>query len=191
MRTMIYMMMAILLLLVVSEESASAQPAAEGCPLSTLKDGDTTSVHGKIADGAHDLLLVIPNCDKAVVLEYAGGPASAVSDDKLVRDENFRRFEKYSSGTYRKTGKGACLQCPKYEVEATLNGRLDVAPDAVPEGEWKDKLGMLHEKAGKFVGKAGFGHPPIQKYRLVIESVSDVVARELPKPKAKPTTTMQ
>jgi hypothetical protein len=37
----------------------------------------------------------------------------------------------------------------------------------------------------KFVRKAGFGHPPIHKYRLIIESVSDVAARELPKPKLK------
>jgi hypothetical protein len=75
------------------------------------------------------------------------------------------------------------MQCPKYEVEATLTGRLDVAPDSFPEGQWKDKLGMLHDRSGKFVGKAGFGHPPIQKYQLIIEAVSDVAARQLPKPK--------
>jgi hypothetical protein len=38
--------------------------------------------------------------------------------------------------------------------------------------------------SGKIVGKAGFGHPaPAYKYRLVIESVSDVVARKLPHPR--------
>lgn len=181
MRT-IYAMTAMLALLVVSE--AAAQRAADGsCPLSTVKDGQAASVRGKLAYGAHDLLLVIRNCDKAVVLEYAGGPETTVSSHRLVRDENFKRFEKYARGTYGRAGKGPCVQCPKYEVEATFTGGLSVAPDAVPEGQWKDDLGMLHDRSGKFVGNAGFGHPPIYKYRLVIESVSDIVARQRPRPR--------
>ena len=182
MREMVYAMVAAMLLL--CGRAASAQSAAEGsCPLSTFQDGQTVSVHGKIAHGAHDLLLVVSGCDKAVVLEYAGNEGSGVSVDKLVRDENLKRFEKYTRDTYKKAGKGACMQCPRYEVEATLTGKLEVAPDTVPEGQWKDKLGMLHDQSGKFVGKAGFGHPPIQKYQLIVESVSDVEARELAKPK--------
>jgi hypothetical protein len=184
MREMVHSMVAVMLLFCVFGRAASAQSAAEGsCSLSTFQDGQTASVHGKVAHGAHDLLLVVPGCDKAVVLEYAGNEGSGVSVDKLVRDESFKQFEKYARDTYKKVGKGACVQCPRYEVEATLTGKLDVAPDTVPEGQWKDKLGMLHDQSGKFVGKAGFGHPPIQKYRLIIESVSDVSARELPKPK--------
>lgn len=188
MREMIFAILGILLF-VASERTASAQSAAEGsCPLAIFKDGQKASMHGKVAHGAHDLLFVVPGCDKTVVLEYAGSEESGMSIDKLVRDENFIRFEKYVGDTYGKVGKGACMQCPKYDVEATLSGRLDLAPDAVPEGQWKDKLGMLHDQSGKFVGKAGFGHPPIQKYRLVIESVSDVAARELPKPKVSGQT---
>jgi hypothetical protein len=185
MRTMIHTMMAIALLFVVCERPASAQAAAEGsCPLSTFKDGQKVSVHGRVAYGAHDLLLVIPSCDRTVVLEYAGGPESGESSNKLVRDKNYRRFEKYTRAMYPKVGgKGICIQCPKYEVEATLTGKLDVAADAIPEGLWKDELGMLHDQSGKLVGKAGFGHPPAQKYRLLIESVSDVTARKLPEPK--------
>jgi len=185
MREMVYLIVAAMLFFCVLGRAASAQSAtAEGsCPLSTFQDGQTASVHGKVAHGAHDLLLIVRGCDKAVVLEFAGTEGSEASADKLVRDENFNRFEKYTRDTYKKVGKGTCMQCPKYEVEATLTGRLDVAPDTVPEGQWKDKLGMLHDQSGKFVGKAGFGHPPIQKYRLIIESVSDVAAHKLPKPK--------
>jgi hypothetical protein len=166
--------------------SASAQSATGGmCPLSTFTNGQTVTVHGKVGQAPHDMALVVPGCSEAVVLVYAGDPESRESSEKLLKDESFKRFEKYSRATYdRKIGeKGICMQCPKYEVEATLTGRFDVASDTVPEGQWKDKLGMLHDQSGKFVGKAGFGHPPIQKYRLVIESVSDVAARELPKPK--------
>jgi hypothetical protein len=184
--TTIYKMMTILLFLVVSEGAASSQPAPaeSSCPLSTFKNGQTVTVHGKVGQAPHDMALVISECSDTVVLVYAGDPESRESGDKLLKDRNLKRFEKYTSAAYRKIGgKGICMQCPKYEVEATLTGRLDVAADTVPEGLWKDKLGMLHDQSGKFVGEAGFGHPPMQKYRLVIESVSDVAARELPKPK--------
>src|SRR5260370_3624971 len=179
MRTIIHMTMAILLLSLFASGAAFTQPAGEGsCPLSTLKNGEAVSIHGRIADGAHDMLLAIPGCDKVVVLEYAGGPETGESGDKLIRDDNFRRFEKYTRATYKNNKKDARVRCPKYEVEATFAGRLDVAADSVPEGMWKDKLGMLHDQSGKFVGKAGFGHPPIYSYRLVINSVSDVVKKK-------------
>jgi hypothetical protein len=184
--TTIHEMMTILLFLVVSEGVASAQPSRveSSCPLSTFKSGQTVTVHGKIGQAPHDMTLVVSGCSDAVVLVYAGDLESRESSDKLLKDKNLEQFEKYTSATYRKIGgKGICIQCPKYEVEATLTGRLDVAADTVPEGLWKDKLGMLHDQSGKFVGEAGFGHLPMQKYRLVIESVSDVAARELPKPK--------
>jgi hypothetical protein len=165
--------------------SASAQLATgAACPLSTFTNGQIVTIHGKVESAPHDMALVVPGCSQAVVLVYAGDPESHESREKLLKDESFKRFEQYTRATYRKVGgKGICEQCPKYEVEAKLTGRLDVAPDTIPEGQWKDKLGMLHDQSGKFVGKAGFGHPPIQKYRLVIESVAEVTARDLPKPK--------
>jgi len=188
MRMTVYTTMAVLLFFAAS---ASARSASGGvCPLSTFANGQTVTIHGKVGQAPHDMALVVPDCSEAVVLVYAGDPESRESDEKLLKDESFRRFEKYTRASYGKIGgKGICEQCPQYEVEATLTGRLDVAPDTVPEGQWKDKLGMLHDQSGKFVGKVGFGHPPLQKYQLVIESVSGVKARELPKPKAKPTTT--
>jgi hypothetical protein len=165
--------------------AALAQSAGgSACPLSTFTNGQIVTIHGKVESAPHDMALVVPGCSHPVVLVYAGDPESQESREKLLKDESFKRFEKYTRATYRKFGaKGICEQCPKYAVEAKLTGRLDVAPDAVPKGQWKDKLGMLHDQSGKFVGKAGFGHPPIQKYRLVIESVSDVTAKDLPKPK--------
>jgi hypothetical protein len=74
------------------------------------------------------------------------------------------------------------MQCARYRVQATLVGKLSIAPDTIPEGQWKDKLGMLHDKSGKFVGKAGFGHPPVYRHCMAIKSVSDLKARELPEP---------
>ena len=162
---------------------ALAQAATRTCPLSTFASGQTVTVHGRVSQNPHDMALVVPGCSEAIVLVYAGDPESRVPAEKLLRDRNFKRFDKYTRASYGKMGsKGFCEGCPKYEVEATLTGRLDVAADAVPEGEWKDKLGFLHDQSGKFVGQAGFGHPPTQKYRLVLESVSNVTARKLPNP---------
>jgi len=113
-------------------------------------------------------------------------PESKESPEKLLKDKNFERFDKYTRVTDQKIrGKGWCIGCPKYEVKGKLTGRLDVASDTFPEGTRKDQLGSLHDQSGKFVGVAGFGSPPTQKYQLVIESVSDVEVRKLPKPKIK------
>ncbi|MBI3476595.1 MAG: hypothetical protein HY010_12755 [Acidobacteria bacterium] len=123
-------------------------------------------------------------CTETVVLVYAGNSESGELSEKLVKDKNLERFGKYTRATYGKIGRnGTCAQCAMYEVRATLTGRLNVAPDVVPQGLWKDKLGMLHDQTGKFVGQAGFGHPPIWKYRLAIVSVSNVEAKKLPEPK--------
>jgi hypothetical protein len=129
------------------------------------------------------MLLAVRGCGDRVVLAYAGDPDTGVPSERLRRDRNFARFKKYIGATYKSTGKELCMQCSKYDVEATFTGRFDVA--AIPEGLKKDNLGFLHDESGKIVGKAGFGHPaPVYKYRLVIESVSDVVARKLPDPRS-------
>jgi hypothetical protein len=166
---------------------ASAQSKPDDlCQLSTVKDGQSVSLLGKVEDAAHDMVFLPTGCTEAVVLVYAGDPDSGESSDKLLKDKNLEHFHKYTRAAYGKIGrKGMCLQCPMYEVRATLTGRLNVAPDVVPEGLWKDKLGMLHDQTGKVVGEAGFGHPPIWKYRLAIESVSNVAAKKLPKLKTE------
>jgi hypothetical protein len=159
-----------------------------GCPLASGQNGQTLTVGGKISTGAHDMLLAVPNCKQSVVLVYAGDSETNVPAARLQRDQNLERFKGYTEATYKSTSKNICLHCSKYEVEATLTGQLDVSN--TPEGLKRDNLGFLHDSSGKIVGTDGFGHPDRPyKYRLVIESVSNVTARELPKPGARPTTT--
>ncbi len=156
-----------------------------GCGLAEFANGQTLTVRGKIAIGAHDMLLVVPNCEQSVVLAYAGDSETNVPADKLRRDRNLERFKKYTESRYKSAGKRICLQCAKYEVQASLTGQLEVA--IIPEGAIRDQLGFLRNGSGKITGKAGFGHPtPLYKYRLVIESISDVAARRLPRLAAKP-----
>jgi hypothetical protein len=170
------------------------QDESTACVLSTATNGQMLRVRGQVGHAPHDMLVKIPNCDEAVVLTYAADPdglyaASATSVNvrretpivnqpnlKLRKDREFQRFQKYVGATYKSRGKNICMECYKYEVEATFTGRLDVSK----------KAGFtFDEQSHKIIGLDGFGHPrPFTRYRLVIESLSDVVARKLPDPRS-------
>lgn len=153
-----------------------------GCALSTATNGQTITVRGKVTRDPHDMVFGIPGCNDTVLLTYAGDSDNDVSADRLRKDENLKQFQNYTSAVYKSKGKNLCLQCTKYgDVEATLTGKLETA--SMPPGTTKDPSGFLRDPSGNIVGKFGWGHPvPFAKYRLIIQSVSDVKARNLPKP---------
>ena len=62
-----------------------------------------------------------------------------------------------------------CLGCTRYEVTATLVGRLDAVADAT----------LKRDAAGKIVGFGGFGNMNAYPARLVLQSVSDVTPKEI------------
>lgn len=188
----------LLLLLLLSTAVFGQNNHEESCALSSGTQGQRFTVRGKAYRNLHDLILVVPGCKEAAVLVYAGeigalygssstsinvpGPSepTGVTDLKLRRDSSFNKFKKYLNATYESRGAEHCIQCPKYEVEATFTGMLEL--ETIPKDLTRDNLGFLHDSSGKIVGQAGFGHPPSRKYRLVIESVSDVKARKIAKP---------
>jgi len=86
---------------------------------------------------------------------------------KLDKNKDFKQFDSLLSTPY-KSG-GMCLGCARYTVSATLVGRLDGAKEA----------GVVRDGSGKFVGVNGFGNLNLYRARLVLQSVSDVVAREI------------
>lgn len=152
------------------------------CPLTLSSNKQLTTLHGKIGNGSHDMLLIVPHCDQVVVLVYAGDLETDTPAAMLNADSNLKRFRKYTQATYGHIGKGICIQCAKYDVEATLTGQLEVA--TIPEGLRRDSAGFLWDESGKLMGGSGFGHPNRSyKYRLVIQSVSGMVAQKRPKPK--------
>ena len=166
-----------------THEAGHAQAMNDsGCALSTATNGQTITVHGKVMSEPHDMAFGIPGCNDTVLLTYAGDRDNEVSADQLRKDENLKQFQNYTSAVYKSKGKNLCLQCMKYgDVEATLTGKLEIA--SMPPGTTKDPAGFLRDSSGKIVGKFGWGHPvPFAKYRLIIQSVSDVKARKLPKP---------
>jgi len=88
-----------------------------------------------------------------------------VTLDKNSKD--FKLFDSQLATPYKKGG--MCLGCNKFEVTATLVGRLDAV----------EKAGVQRDTAGKIVGFGGFGHMNAYATRLVLESVSDVTSKEI------------
>jgi hypothetical protein len=169
----------IVLALIVGSTGLLAQSKGAECSLSAHTDGQTVTVNGKVQQTDHDLLLQVPNCPDAVVLTYASDPAvkDEVTGLHLLKDGKLSQFRKYTEATYKSTEKSICMGCYKYEVQATLIGRLDLAKTP-PPGSQKDQLGFFRDQSGKVVGVAGFGHPaPVYRYRLVIQAVSQVAAQ--------------
>jgi hypothetical protein len=85
----------------------------------------------------------------------------------LEKDKNFKQFDSLLAQTHQK-GADMCLGCTRYEVTATLVGRLDGVAD-----------GTLKRDGGKIVGFGGFGNMNAYPARLVLQSVSDITPKEV------------
>jgi hypothetical protein len=98
------------------------------------------------------------------------GDVPVVQRTPVTLDKNnkdFKLFDSQLATQYRKGG--MCLGCNKFEVTATLVGRLDAVENA----------GLQRDKAGKVIGFGGFGHMNAYATRLVLQSVSDVTSKEI------------
>ncbi len=91
---------------------------------------------------------------------------------KLLKDKNFKHFDSLLSHSH-KQNTGLCLGCMRYEVTATLVGRLDGVEDA----------SLKRDASGKIIGFGGFGNLNAYPARLVLESVSDITQKEIDYPK--------
>ncbi len=86
----------------------------------------------------------------------------------LDKSKDFKQFDSLLAQKHEK-GADMCLGCRRYEVTATLVGRLDSVADAT----------LQRDAAGKIVGFGGFGNMNAYPARLVLESVSDVTPKEI------------
>jgi hypothetical protein len=87
---------------------------------------------------------------------------------KLQKDKPFKQFDSLLAQTHDNRGTSACLGCPRYQVQATLVGRLDAVASA-----------GIERNGGKIVGLGGFGNLNAYPARLVLESVADVTPKEI------------
>ena len=170
------MIMKAILVLAMAVGLATARDTEGSCPMDSATDGQILTLRGKVVHAPHDMTLEIAGCGEAVVLVYAtddNGPSH-----HRTPPNDLERFRTYTNATAKRVGGAICMQCPKYQVEATLTGTLAIA--TVPVDLTKDNLGFLRDSSGRIVGKVGFGHPiPLYKYQLAIQSASDVAARRM------------
>jgi hypothetical protein len=86
----------------------------------------------------------------------------------LDKSKDFKQFDSLLSQPHQR-GADMCLGCARYEVTATLVGRLDTVADA----------SIKRDASGKIVGFGGFGNMNAYPARLVLASVSDVTPKEI------------
>jgi hypothetical protein len=86
----------------------------------------------------------------------------------LDKSKDFKQFDSLLAQSHQK-GADMCLGCARYEVTATLVGRLDGVADAL----------VRRNASGKIVSLGGFGNMNAYPARLVLASVSDVTAKEI------------
>lgn len=86
----------------------------------------------------------------------------------LTRDKAFKQFDSLLAQKHEPFG-ALCLACPRYNVQATLVGRLDAVADATVQRDDKGKVTSL----------GGFGNLNAYPARLVLESVADVTAKDI------------
>lgn len=100
---------------------------------------------------------------------FAGASAAAAPPAvTLTRDKAFKQFDSSLAQKHEQFGV-LCLDCPRYQVQATLVGRLDGVTDATVQRDGK----------GKITGLGGFGNLNFYPARLVLESVTDVASKEI------------
>jgi hypothetical protein len=144
--------------------------------------GKTVRLRGRVRAAFEDFELLASDCDgkkiDSVWLEYGKGPkeqpttwccGSTTSRDSLpvAQNRDFKRFYRYITAQRK-----GChdVDCHLYEVTATLQGRLDSVPTMLcPDGK------------SQCPQSGGFGHFGLFSARLVIQSVSDVMASRIRK----------
>ncbi|HEV2135033.1 MAG TPA: hypothetical protein VGR47_12415 [Terracidiphilus sp.] len=90
----------------------------------------------------------------------------------LQKDKAFKQFDSMLAEVHK--GPYMCVGCRRYQVTATLVGRLDGVSDA----------SLQRDASGKITGFGGFGNMNAYPARLVLQSVSDVTPKEIDYSKA-------
>ena len=152
-------------------------------------DGKIVKVKGLVQVDFDSFLMRGDSCTGALWLSYPAGtkaksgPAAVISLQlaanatgtpgkarpalTLEKNADFSSFDLYLS-TRPKTN-GMCLGCVKSDVQATLVGRIDGT----------DNAGLVRDKTGNITALDGFGNMNQYSVRMVIQSVSDVTAKEI------------
>ena len=152
-------------------------------------DGRTVRIKGLVQVGLDSFQVRGASCNSGLWLSYPAGtkarsgpaavitlrlasnasssPAKARTAVVLERNKDFETFDALLSEKPKTPG--MCLGCVKNDVQATLIGRVDGTDDP----------GLKRDAGGKVTGLDGFGNLNEYGARLVLQSVSDVSAKEI------------
>jgi hypothetical protein len=156
-------------------------------------DGKLVRLKGTVIAGFEDFAVTDSSCNEpanAIWLDYPEGtkgkagpaamlrlslsknnpataPASTRTPVKIEKNKDFKDFDSLLSTPCKMSA--VCLGCPRYEVTATLVGRLDGTGNA----------GVQRDASGKVIGVGGVGNLNQYRARLVLQSVSEVVPKEI------------
>jgi hypothetical protein len=165
-------------LMVALSATASAKDESQPAPTPTsicevsrnpaFFDGKMVSLRATVASGFEVFAIRSPEKDcGGMWLEYSeGGPAASTSivvsrqaraPLPILKDRNFRRFQSLLSAEMHPRTRGMmCMDCHRYEVSATMVGRVDYAGEQM-----------------------GYGHMNSYKLQFELISVSEVAAKDL------------
>jgi len=94
--------------------------------------------------------------------------ATARTPVTLDKGGDFKNFDSLLA-TPHEHGNGICFGCGRYEVSATLVGRIDGVANAA----------LARDATGRITGLGGFGNMNAYPARLVLQSVSGVTSKEI------------
>jgi hypothetical protein len=158
--------------------TASAEDKSRMAPINTsvcdvsanpeFFDGKIVSLRATVASGFEVFAIISPEegCDR-MWLEYSeGGPSASTSvgvarqpraQVAVVKDRNFKRFQSLlNAEMHPRTNFVSCMDCHRYEVSATMVGRVDYAGEQI-----------------------GYGHMNAYKLQFELISVSEVAAKDI------------
>lgn len=162
-------------------------------------NGKIVRIKGTVSAGLDQFMIRGPECNQqidGIWLAYPEGTKGKAAPDAMLelqpahnfagkytaptraavtlqKDKAFKQFDSMLAEVHNK-GTYICLGCRRYQVTATLVGRLDGVADA----------SLQRDASGKITGFGGFGNMNIYPARLVLQSVSDVTPKEIDYSKA-------
>lgn len=165
-------------------------------------NGKIVRIKGTVSVGLDQFIIRGPECSQLVNgiwLSYPEGSKGKAGPDAMVelqpahnfagkytapartavqlqKDKPFKQFDSMLAEVHK--GPYMCLGCRRYQVTATLVGRIDGVADA----------SLQRDASGKITGFGGFGNMNIYPARLVLQSVSDVSPKEIDYSKADALT---
>ena len=135
----------------------------DGCVLDYSQNADMVKIRGVYRGASYPAYVNPEGCPSEQ--EYS---VVLIPGDDPSLDEAFVEFQRLVSEEVESTDTWICLHCPRWEVTADFEGRLDIAQN----------VGFIRDpKTNKIIGREGFGGiVPFTRYRLTITGISNVEA---------------